>query len=65
MINQVAPSVSEALGSIRDNETILVGGVGTAGVPEELVDGDLDQGARNLTLVCDNEGKATQASLLY
>ncbi len=56
MIDKVASSIQDALGHVEDNATILIGGFGTAGVPEELVAGVLDQGARELTLVCNNAG---------
>jgi 3-oxoadipate CoA-transferase alpha subunit len=56
MINKVAPSIPDALGRVEDNATILIGGFGTAGVPEELVAGVLDLGARDLVLVCNNAG---------
>ena len=56
MINKVAQSVAEALGPIADGATVLVGGFGTAGIPNELIDGLIEQGAKNLTLVNNNAG---------
>ena len=35
---------------------MLVGGFGTAGLPNELVDGLIEQGATDLTIVCNNAG---------
>ena len=56
MINKIAPSVSAALSGIADGATVLIGGFGTAGIPTELINGLIDQGARELTVVNNNAG---------
>ena len=56
MIDKVARSVAEALGEVSDGATVLIGGFGTAGIPVELIDGLLEQGARELTVVNNNAG---------
>ena len=56
MINKVASSIEDALGGIVDGSVILIGGFGTAGIPNELIDGLIDQGARDLTVVNNNAG---------
>ena len=56
MINKIAASVAQALHGIQDGATVLIGGFGTAGIPEELIDGLLAQGAKDLTLVNNNAG---------
>lgn len=56
MINKIAASVAEALSGIQDGATVLIGGFGTAGIPNELIDGLIDQGARELTVVNNNAG---------
>ncbi|MDO8768563.1 MAG: 3-oxoacid CoA-transferase subunit A [Burkholderiaceae bacterium] len=56
MIDKISPSIEEALFDVPDGATILIGGFGTAGTPNELIDGLIDQGARDLTLVCNNAG---------
>ena len=56
MVNKIAASVAEALADVRDGATVLVGGFGTAGIPGELIDGLIAQGARDLTLVNNNAG---------
>lgn len=56
MIDKVAASVEEALAGIADGATVMVGGFGTAGIPDELVDGLIAQGARDLTVVNNNAG---------
>ena len=60
MINKFVPSIAEALADTRDGATILIGGFGTAGIPDELIDGLLAQGARDLTLVNNNAGNGEQ-----
>lgn len=56
MINKIADSVEEALAGTLDGSTVLIGGFGTAGIPIELIDGLIAQGARDLTLVNNNAG---------
>jgi 3-oxoadipate CoA-transferase, alpha subunit len=56
MIDKVATSVAQAIGDVKDGSTVLIGGFGTAGIPDELIAGLIDQGARNLTLVNNNAG---------
>lgn len=56
MINKVVPSIGEALSGTRDGATVLIGGFGTAGIPLELIDGLIEQGARELTVVNNNAG---------
>lgn len=56
MINKIASSVDEALSGIADGATVLIGGFGTAGIPNELINGLIEQGARDLTVVNNNAG---------
>jgi 3-oxoadipate CoA-transferase, alpha subunit len=58
MINKIAPSIADALAGIADGATVLIGGFGTAGIPNELIDGLIEQGARDLTVVNNNAGNA-------
>lgn len=66
MIDKIAPSVGAALGEVADGSTVLIGGFGTAGIPDELIAALLEQGARELTLVSNNAGNGDTglASLL-
>ncbi|KAF1021963.1 MAG: 3-oxoadipate CoA-transferase subunit A [Paracidovorax wautersii] len=41
---------------MRDGSTVLIGGFGTSGIPAELIDGLIAQGARDLTVVNNNAG---------
>lgn len=45
-----------ALSGIEDGSTVLVGGFGMAGMPTELIDALIDQGAVDLTIVSNNAG---------
>lgn len=56
MINKIAASIAEALADVKDGSTVLVGGFGTSGIPVELIDGLIAQGARDLTVVNNNAG---------
>lgn len=56
MIHKIAPSIEAALASVKDGATVLIGGFGTAGIPNELIEGLIDQGARDLTVVNNNAG---------
>lgn len=58
MINKTARSVAEALAGVQDGATVLIGGFGTAGIPNELIDGLIAQGAKDLTVVNNNAGNA-------
>lgn len=56
MIDKTASSIAEALSGVQDGATVLIGGFGTAGIPAELIDGLIAQGARGLTVVNNNAG---------
>jgi 3-oxoadipate CoA-transferase alpha subunit len=56
MIDKIAASVADALASVKDGATVLIGGFGTAGIPNELIDGLIAQGAKDLTVVNNNAG---------
>ena len=56
MIDKIARSVAEAMAGIQDGATVLIGGFGTAGIPAELIDGLIEQGAKELTVVNNNAG---------
>ena len=56
MIDKVLPSVAVALAGVQDGATVMIGGFGTAGIPDALIDGLIEQGARELTVVNNNAG---------
>jgi len=56
MINRIVQSMAEALAGIRDGAIVLIGGFGSIGQPNALIDGLIEQGARDLTVVANNAG---------
>jgi 3-oxoadipate CoA-transferase alpha subunit len=58
MVNKLFPSPEAALADIPDGSTIMIGGFGNAGMPAELIDALIAQGARELTIVNNNAGNA-------
>ena len=56
MINKISPTIADALAGTADGATVLIGGFGTAGIPNELIDGLIAQGAKDLTIVNNNAG---------
>jgi 3-oxoadipate CoA-transferase alpha subunit len=56
MIDKRVPTVAEAVAGIPDGATVLVGGFGEVGVPNDLIDALVDQGASELTVVANNAG---------
>lgn len=60
MIDKTVNSVAEALKDVQDGATVLIGGFGTAGIPDDLIQGLIDQGAKDLTVVNNNAGNGDQ-----
>jgi 3-oxoadipate CoA-transferase alpha subunit len=56
MINKISASPAAALADVPDGATVLIGGFGNAGMPCELIDALLAQGAKDLTIVNNNAG---------
>ena len=52
----VADTTDEAVAGIEDGSTVLVGGFGMAGMPVDLIDALIRQGATDLTVVSNNAG---------
>ena len=60
MINKIAVSIADALAGVQDGAIVMIGGFGTAGIPNELIDGLIAQGASDLTVVNNNAGNAEE-----
>jgi len=60
MINKQVASVAAALEGIRDGATILSAGFGAVGAPDDLLDGLLAMGVRELVVVSNNAGSGTR-----
>lgn len=56
MINKIVDSLAAAVADIADGSTILIGGFGGAGMPSELMNALIEQGAKYLTVVNNNAG---------
>ncbi len=56
MIDKQVASLGNAVADVADGATVMIGGFGTAGLPNELVGALLDQGAKDLTIVNNNAG---------
>jgi 3-oxoadipate CoA-transferase alpha subunit len=56
MIDKIHRDAAAALADVPDGATVMIGGFGTAGLPDELIEALLEQGARDLTVVNNNAG---------
>jgi 3-oxoadipate CoA-transferase alpha subunit len=56
MIDKIVSTPAEALRDVRDGASVMIGGFGTAGLPNELIDALIDTGARELVIVNNNAG---------
>jgi 3-oxoacid CoA-transferase subunit A len=55
-MNKVLPSAEAAVALIPDGATILMGGFGLCGIPENLIQALRARGTRNLTVISNNAG---------
>jgi 3-oxoadipate CoA-transferase alpha subunit len=56
MINKIVQTMADAMAGISDGAVILLGGFGNIGQPHALLDGLIEQGAKDLTVVSNNAG---------
>jgi len=56
MIDKIVQSMADAMAGIEDGATVLIGGFGAVGQPNQLIDGLIEQGAKNLTIALNNAG---------
>ncbi|MER8039114.1 3-oxoacid CoA-transferase subunit A [Streptomyces hydrogenans] len=56
MTVQLCAGADEAVADVEDGSTVLVGGFGMAGMPVDLIDALIRQGAKDLTIVSNNAG---------
>jgi 3-oxoadipate CoA-transferase alpha subunit len=56
MIDKRVRSMAEAMAGIKDGDTVLLGGFGSVGQPDALLDGLIETGARDLVVVANNAG---------
>ena len=55
-MNKVVASAREAIADVKDGASILAGGFGLCGVPENLIAALAEKGVRNLTVISNNAG---------
>lgn len=58
MIDKRVADVAAALQGVNDGATVLVGGFGAVGQPNQLIDGLIETGVRDLVIVANNSGIA-------
>jgi 3-oxoacid CoA-transferase A subunit len=56
VIDKVVASAEEAIADIKDGATLVVGGFGLCGIPENLIAALVHRNVRNLTCVSNNAG---------
>ena len=56
MIQKEVATLRDAVADVADGATVMIGGFGTAGLPNELVGALLEQGAKDLTIINNNAG---------
>jgi 3-oxoadipate CoA-transferase alpha subunit len=56
MINKIVQNMADAMSGIRDGAVVLLGGFGSIGQPNALIDGLIEHGAADLTVVSNNAG---------
>jgi 3-oxoadipate CoA-transferase alpha subunit len=56
MIDKIVPSLEAAVAGVPDGATVMIGGFGTAGLPNELTEALIAQGAKDLVVVNNNAG---------
>ena len=56
MINKIVQTMAEAMAGIRDGAVVLLGGFGSIGQPNALIDGLIQHGAKDLIIVSNNAG---------
>src|SRR6201988_2252209 len=56
MINRVVKNVDEAIADVKDGMTLMVGGFGLCGIPENCISALIKKGTKNLTCISNNAG---------
>jgi 3-oxoacid CoA-transferase subunit A len=55
-VNKVVRDAAEAITDVQDGATIMLGGFGLCGIPENLITALRDKGTKNLTIISNNAG---------
>jgi 3-oxoadipate CoA-transferase alpha subunit len=60
MIDKIIASSADAVADIADGASVMIGGFGTAGMPDELIDALIARGVGDLTIINNNAGNGEQ-----
>jgi 3-oxoacid CoA-transferase subunit A len=55
-VNKVVRDAREAIADLQDGATIMAGGFGLCGLPEDLISAVREKGVKNLTVISNNAG---------
>jgi len=55
-VNKVVRDARDAVADVQDGATIMMGGFGLCGIPENLISAIRDKGVRDLTVISNNAG---------
>jgi 3-oxoacid CoA-transferase subunit A len=55
-MNKIVKDAREAIKDIKDGSSIMVGGFGLSGIPENLIEALRESGAKDLTVISNNAG---------
>ncbi len=55
-MNKVVAGASDAIYDIQDGATLMLGGFGLCGIPENCIDALVEKGVKNLTCISNNAG---------
>ncbi len=58
MIDKFVPDIATAIAGVDDGASIMIGGFGAIGLPNQLIDAVAETGVKNLTLIANNAGAA-------
>jgi 3-oxoadipate CoA-transferase, alpha subunit len=56
MIDKTVRTIAEALDGVNDGASVMLGGFGSVGQPNELIDGLIERGCRDLVIISNNAG---------
>lgn len=56
MIDKAVENAAAAVADIKDGASVMIGGFGTAGMPDQLIDALIDRGVGDLTIINNNAG---------
>jgi len=55
-VNKVVRDARDAIADVQDGATIMMGGFGLCGIPENLISAIREKGVKNLTIISNNAG---------